>query len=107
MVAKKVKSQKQQAAGDPVDQENDATGQGVGNLTELPEVKWLPDMANIFQQAEKYQSDVNTLSLAMTKTNLMELQAVSTPAVELALATLAEAVSLKENMSDFFKPATS
>lgn len=96
MVAKKQETTDQKTV---TDQPEEAA------VTSLPEVKFFPDMTNIFQQAEDYQSEMNSLSLSLTKASFTELHAVSKPAVELALAALAEAAGVKDNLSDFFETA--
>lgn len=68
----------------------------------LPPVTFNPDMSNIFKYAESFQQEVGALSLTGTQNSIKELYAVSTPALELALATLAESVNLKASLSDFF-----
>lgn len=68
----------------------------------LPPVKFIPNMETVFKNAETFQQEVGALSLIGTKHSITELYAVTRPAVELALATLAESVNLKTNMDDFF-----
>lgn len=70
----------------------------------LPPVNFIPDMSNVFAYAEKLQKSAGALSLIDTKKGIIELYAVTTPAVEMSLAVLAESAGLKTNWDDFFKP---
>ena len=76
-------------------------------MESLLPVTFNPDMTGIMKQAEEFQQEVNQLSVSATKNSIAELHAVSTPAVELALATLAESIKLKEDFSEFFQTKAS
>lgn len=73
----------------------------------LPPVDFIPDMKNVFDNAESVQKNNNNFSLCCTKQNITELLSKTIPAVELSLAVLAETVNLKTSMNDFFTAETS
>lgn len=93
----------------PNKESNDGTEPAQEQATDaaFSKVNFIPDMSSVFAYAEKLQKGAGALSLIGTKKNIVQLYSLTTPAVEMSLAVLAESVNLNTHWDDFFKPEAS
>lgn len=67
---------------------------------DIEPIQRTPDMTTVFEQAEAMQKELNAKAVSSMEDSIKQLYAHSMPAVELALAVLAESVHLKNSAGE-------